>query len=143
MMSMDAFIVSSDRFRMCTSITMIVAFIRLPLPHHLPIYLHIVIPGDLEEPGWKKLLLLKDFRDELNRVNTFVASHHGRESGYCKEVFDYCRPNVIIFSDSSIVHSTQEMTNIYSRHANGIMFNGESRKVLTTRNDGSLTWSFN
>lgn len=33
-----------------------------------------------------------DFRQRLAEVNVFVASHHGRENGYCEEVFQYCKP---------------------------------------------------
>jgi len=101
----------------------------------------LIIPGDLEVPGWEKLLQTSDFREELQHVDCFLASHHGRENGYCAEVFDYCSPKVVIFSDSNIKYATQEMAEIYSRHASGIMFNGEQRYVLTTRKDGSLCWN--
>lgn len=100
-----------------------------------------IIPGDLEKKGWLSLLSRQDFVNELAGVNVFIASHHGRESGYCKEVFGICKPDVIVFSDSEIKHATQEVTQQYAQHANGIQFNNETRYVLTTRNDGSLTWS--
>lgn len=100
----------------------------------------IVMPGDLESPGWRRLLANPMFRTELAGVHVFVASHHGRESGYCAEVFDYCRPNVIIFSDSPMQHASQAMANTYAQHANGVYFNGQFRRVLTTRSDGTLTW---
>lgn len=69
-----------------------------------------------------------------------IASHHGRESGYCAEVFDYCSPSVIVFSDGPIVHATQGMSDAYARHATGIQFNGEKRYVLSTRRDGTFWW---
>ena len=100
----------------------------------------LIIPGDLEVSGWKKLLQDSEFRKELGNVNYFIASHHGRESGYCAEVFDYCKPQAVIFSDSEIKYATQEMANIYAKHASGIQFKGKERYVLTTRNDGSLLW---
>ena len=100
-----------------------------------------VFPGDLEKKGWLSLLQDKDFIAELADVNIFVAPHHGRENGYCQDVFDYCNPDVIIFSDSSIKHATQEMSQTYGGHAKGITFNGAPRKVLSTRNDGTLTWT--
>lgn len=103
--------------------------------------LSIVIPGDLEAPGWKTLLQGQDFRDRLSNVNVFIASHHGRESGYCPEVFKYCRPGVIVFSDGPIQYETQEMAAVYSQHAKGITMNGVIRKVISTRNDGPLTWN--
>jgi len=47
----------------------------------------ILFPGDLEEEGWLALLDRQDFRDDLTDVDILVASHHGRENGYCEEVF--------------------------------------------------------
>lgn len=102
---------------------------------------YFIIPGDLEEAGWKQLLSSEDFRTALSGVNVFIASHHGRESGYCREVFDYCTPQVVVFSDSSVKHATQEMANTYANHAMGVTFNGQTRKVLSTRNDGSIMWT--
>lgn len=100
-----------------------------------------VIPGDLEKQGWETLLQYPQFRSELSDVDIFIASHHGRESGYCRQVFDYCTPKVIVFSDSAVKHATQEMANVYASHASGITFNGgTTRFVLSTRNDGSVWW---
>ena len=100
----------------------------------------IALGGDLEVAGWKSILKKQEVRDLLKQVNYFVASHHGRESGYCEEVFQYCQPKAIIFSDGPIKHDTQEMAAVYGKHAQGIVFNGQPRKVLTTRQDGSLHW---
>jgi len=104
----------------------------------------ILLPGDIERAGWLQLLENPDFADRLAAVNIFIASHHGRENGYCDEIFAHygCRPDVFVFSDSPIQYATQEMTTAYARWANGIRFNGQRRSVLTTRNDGSLTWRF-
>jgi beta-lactamase superfamily II metal-dependent hydrolase len=102
--------------------------------------LNVLIPGDLERPGWLHHLRQPRFRELLGKVNVFVASHHGREGGYCREVFDYCRPAVIVFSDSPIVHGTQETANRYASHAQGTQFNGETRYVLSTRSDGDFWW---
>jgi beta-lactamase superfamily II metal-dependent hydrolase len=99
----------------------------------------IVFSGDLEKPGWRELLKSADFRMHLNRVNIFVASHHGRESGYCEEVFDHCSPDIIVISDKEIVHETQKQQ--YAQHALGVPWNGgpEKRYALTTRSDGMIT----
>ena len=104
-------------------------------------YTKFIIPGDIEKKAWEVLLNNEDFVKELSGVDVFIASHHGRENGYCEEVFDICSPDVIIFSDSNIKHSTQEMASTYADHANGIQFNGATRYVLSTRNDGTLTWN--
>ena len=99
--------------------------------------LRIVFPGDLERAGWKALLEDPAFRAQLGRVNIFVASHHGRESGYAAEVFNFCRPAVVIISDGSMQYDSQEHS--YAKHASGIIWNGSDRRyVLTTRNDGHL-----
>jgi beta-lactamase superfamily II metal-dependent hydrolase len=99
----------------------------------------IVFPGDMETAGWYKLLEDPAFRTALAKVTIFVASHHGRESGYCPEVFDLCKPAVVIISDEQIQYDTQQHS--YDDHAAGIHWGnqGDVRRVLTTRKDGTLT----
>ena len=104
--------------------------------------LSFVLPGDLEQPGWIELLKNPYVCALLGRVNIFIASHHGRESGYCREVFDYCSPSLVVMSDGPIQYDTQEMASIYGQHAAGGWFNGQIRKVLTTRSDGSILWQW-
>lgn len=102
--------------------------------------LAVVIPGDLEKPGWEKLLQIQTFRAELSEANVFVASHHGRENGYCEDVFSYCHPDVVVFSDGPKQYATREMVDTYARHARGVLYNGQTWKVMTTRKDGTITW---
>lgn len=99
----------------------------------------VVFPGDLEKSGWQELLKNGSLRANLQKVNIFVASHHGREGGYCEDVFNYCKPEIVIISDKEIVHDTQKQ--LYQKHASGIPWNnGETtRYVLTTRSDGMIT----
>ena len=103
-----------------------------------------VLGGDLERAGWLALLQNPHVRGLLQRVDVFVASHHGRESGYCREVFDYCKPRLIVMSDGPIQHDTQLMAGTYARHALGELFTTpsgqETRKVVTTRKDGNIHW---
>lgn len=102
--------------------------------------------GDLERAGWLSLLQEPHVQGLLRRVNVFVASHHGRDSGYCPEVFEYCKPRLIVMSDGPIQHDTQLMANTYAQHASGEAFNTpsgqEQRKVVTTRKDGNIYWEF-
>lgn len=105
----------------------------------------ILFPGDLEEDGWLALLQREDFRNELAGVQILVASHHGRDNGYCEEVFNYCAPRAVIMSDKAIVHDTQYMAQTYRRHVtanhpNGVVVRTTQRQrhVLTTRNDGHI-----
>lgn len=103
-----------------------------------------VLPGDLERAGWLELLKIPHVQGLLKRVRVFVASHHGREGGYCREVFDYCHPSLVVMSDGSIQHDTQRMAAVYAEHASGEIFNSggvpELRKVVTTRKDGNILW---
>ncbi|WP_148202546.1 hypothetical protein [Syntrophus aciditrophicus] len=98
----------------------------------------IMFPGDIETAGWKEFLKDPSFVNCLLRTNILIASHHGRETGYCSEIFNYCRPDAVIISDKSIVHGTQSH-DLYSQHCSGLDFGGKIRKVLTTRNDGKIT----
>ena len=104
-----------------------------------------VLPGDLERAGWRALLTNSQVCQFLARVNVFVASHHGRESGYCREVFDYCRPTFVVMSDGPVMQNTQKMASAYAQHATGGWFNkgngSEWRKVVTTRTDGRICWN--
>ncbi len=101
--------------------------------------IHIVFPGDLEIPGWEALLKDWAFRQQLEKVNIFVASHHGRESGYCPDVFEYCQyAEIAILSDGPIQYETQKTD--YSGQVSGIPWDdGRHRSVLTTRKDGMIT----
>lgn len=106
--------------------------------------LSFAIGGDLEKDGWARLLERSEVRGLLKHIDVFIASHHGRESGYCPEVFDHCNPSLIVMSDGPVKYSTQEMASTYAQHASGSYFNNgrtrEWRKVVTTRKDGTIYW---
>lgn len=99
-----------------------------------------LFPGDLEREGWLALLERPDFRARLGEVSILVASHHGRENGFCEEVFNYCWPHAVVISDKPIVHETQRMTPDYRAvvRDQGVVVRttGKRRHVLTTRRDG-------
>jgi beta-lactamase superfamily II metal-dependent hydrolase len=99
----------------------------------------IIFPGDMESAGWRALLQSAWFVQQLNGVTLFVASHHGRENGYCEEVLNLC-PTIqaVIISDKKKGHQSQETVDRYRRCARGFLYNGERRHVLTTRRDGSM-----
>ncbi|MBI5911559.1 MAG: hypothetical protein HY848_16615 [Betaproteobacteria bacterium] len=99
----------------------------------------IIFPGDMMKAGWTQLLTRSDFRVALAGVSVLVASHHGRDSGYLPELFNYCSPELIIFSDKSIEHETQKTAQVYRQHARGVrFFDGVTRYVLSTRNNGYI-----
>lgn len=98
----------------------------------------ILFPGDIERAGWLALLQDASFRAVLRSTSVLVASHHGRQSGYCADVFDYCSPYLVIVSDACKQFATQEQD--YARHAQGVPWEGGgSRYVLSTRKDGMIT----
>lgn len=106
----------------------------------------ICVSGDLEEIGWKTLIEKQpEIKEWLKRTNIFVASHHGRDNGYCADVFSYCKPECIVISDKGIVHDTQkDMCSVYGNciSGEGICLvddiSNKKRKVLTTRDDGHI-----
>ncbi len=97
----------------------------------------VIFPGDLEQAGWQALLSYPAFREHLARVRVFVASHHGRVNGYLPAIFDHCRPDIIVISDTTVQYDTQEHS--YAQHARGVRWdNRRMRHVLTTRQDGHI-----
>jgi beta-lactamase superfamily II metal-dependent hydrolase len=100
-----------------------------------------IFPGDLEVAGWKKLLEIPEFCEWLKRVDVFVASHHGRESGFCKEVFTYCAPKIVLMSDKS--RSETSCPDKYRPFTQGLpVINAahetKTRYILTTAKDGLI-----
>lgn len=104
----------------------------------------ILIPGDNEVVSWKELLEDLDFRNAIKNTNIFVASHHGRESGYYSELFNYFTPELVIISDGA--YGETSVTDKYTKEAAGWKVYKRSegehtpheRKCLTTRNDGTI-----
>jgi beta-lactamase superfamily II metal-dependent hydrolase len=98
-----------------------------------------IFPGDMEKAGWRNLLTLGSFIAELAGVTHFVASHHGRENGYCEEVLDLC-PNIhsVIISDKRCGYQSQETVPLYRAYARGFEYDGGQRRVLTTNRDGHI-----
>jgi beta-lactamase superfamily II metal-dependent hydrolase len=101
-----------------------------------------IFPGDMERAGWLQLLRNEAFVAELRSANVFVASHHGRENGYCEEIMKLC-PGIraVIISDKKMGYQSQETVDRYRKHAWGFNYNGEIRRVLTTRRDGYMCFS--
>jgi beta-lactamase superfamily II metal-dependent hydrolase len=101
----------------------------------------IVFTGDLEAAGWRRLLALPEFRADVAGTTVFVASHHGRESGRCDELFDLMRPQLVIISDNEHQYDSQDTNGWYRSRSEGAFFAHnalERRYVATTRKDGSM-----
>jgi len=99
----------------------------------------IVFPGDIEKEAWLKLFENQKFNKLVDKTSFFVASHHGHSSGYCKEIFQYIgKPNFNIIS----VHKRDENVDpAYSSsdNAKGVQYNDQTRYMLSTRKDGSIS----
>jgi beta-lactamase superfamily II metal-dependent hydrolase len=104
--------------------------------------------GDMEKAGFKNMLNTNQaFRTAVSQVHVLMAAHHGRQNGICEDMFDTwgCRPALVVISDDYKQYSTQETSVFYGRKASGITgFRNDQgpRKVLTTRRDGELWFSF-
>jgi competence protein ComEC len=105
----------------------------------------IVLTGD--NPANKLLEMLKAsdyFKQAISNATILLAPHHGRDGEFCSEFVSTVYPKLTVFSDKPIVHETQ--THSAQRYANatrGVTWNGQNRKVFTTRSDGTITFTFN
>lgn len=91
------------------------------------------------------MLQRADFRAELSGTDILVASHHGRESGYCADIFDYFTPSAVVISDKPIEHETQKTVPDYRKvvRDQGVRVSTtmKDRHVLTTRRDGWIQFT--
>ena len=56
----------------------------------------VIIPGDNEKESWDKLMVDREFISSIKGTDIFVASHHGRDSGYYGDLFNYFNPLIIV-----------------------------------------------
>ena len=101
----------------------------------------ILLPGDNETPSWDELLRRSDFRTSISDVDILVAPHHGRDSGFHRELFNHFNPLLTIISDGRYVDTSA--TDRYGQVTKGWMVHSRSgpdqkRKCVTTRNDGTI-----
>jgi hypothetical protein len=96
--------------------------------------------GDLPDSGWRNLLKKQRFRSVISGTDVFKVSHHGRVEGCSDELFKYISPKLCIISDKPIDDTNKNTvaTSWYEARTRGIYFGDKLRKVLTTRNDGSI-----
>lgn len=101
----------------------------------------IVIPGDNESPSWNELLKNDKFVKKVSNADIYLASHHGRESGYNEDIINIINPRLTVVSDSKY----HENSNIerYRKKSRGwtVWDNGVEthRKTLSTYHDGVIT----
>ena len=103
----------------------------------------VLLPGDIEPAAWRSLLKDQSFISAISGVDILIASHHGRESGFCSDIFQYFTPKLNVISDGRFVDASA--TSRYSEKASGWTIHhrdnskqSEKRKCITTRNDGHI-----
>jgi competence protein ComEC len=105
--------------------------------------LKVVLPGDNEACSWKELLRDSSFVAAVKGADVLLAPHHGRDAGYCAELFEAMgKPRLIVISDGRFGDTSA--TSRYSQQSVGwTVFDSsgaqDSRKCVTTRCDGHIT----
>lgn len=99
----------------------------------------VVIPGDNEPPSWRKLMENSDFASTMANQPVFMASHHGRLSGFLSDIF-VSNPRLCIVSDGRAIdtdgrHKYTEQAGGWTVHNRSGRGSGK-RLCLTTRSDG-------
>jgi beta-lactamase superfamily II metal-dependent hydrolase len=101
----------------------------------------IFLPGDNDKESIKELLEQSSFEEAIRDTDIFVAPHHGLESGFCGDLFNYFRPKLVIvsssrFNDNSCLARYNEIASGWNVHtrSGGIV----ERKYLITKNDGII-----
>ena len=106
----------------------------------------ILIPGDIEAPGWEEVLDDEDLQEVLADTNFFVASHHGHKSGFTSKILDHSgRPDIFIISARS---GDESIDSAYGKSENskGYRITGDKEKshsVSTRRREKSIEITVN
>jgi hypothetical protein len=89
----------------------------------------ILIPGDIEETGWRRLL---DRGIDL-RADVLVASHHGRRSGYFEPAIRAIAPSYVVVSTGPLP-SAEDGHRLYrARVLPGNFFSTRSHGTISIR----------
>lgn len=100
-----------------------------------------VCPGDIEPKGWNELVHLNGNDSEIQslindtELRFLVAPHHGRESGYSKEMMDLIQPHAVFISDKWGASTTHPE---YYKKPLGIRLNQEVKKCFSTKTKGRV-----
>jgi beta-lactamase superfamily II metal-dependent hydrolase len=100
----------------------------------------IVFPGDLGKAGLESLMCHEEFRSWVSDTTILVAPHHGRESSVHEGFLECVSPLWTVISDCGYKYDTQRTVPIYAKYSRGGQFRDSFRKVLTTRNDGTISF---
>ena len=99
-----------------------------------------VCPGDIEPLGWRELWQRQaaSYRALIDHAQYrfLVAPHHGRKSGYCKDMMDAIQPHATFISD---VWGDSETHRAFRDDPLGVEFqSGETVKYYTTKRAGRV-----
>ena len=99
-----------------------------------------VCPGDIEPLGWRELWQRQaaSYRALIDdaQYRFLVAPHHGRKSGYCKDMMDAIQPHATFISD---VWGDSETHRAFRDDPLGIQLqSGETVKYYTTKRAGRV-----
>jgi competence protein ComEC len=105
----------------------------------------MLIPGDNEPSSWEELLENKDFVTGIEDTDILLAPHHGTDSGFSDNLFNYISPGLTIISDGRFCDTSATVR--YSKKSSGWKVHkrsdgSEQRKCVTTRNDGVIVVEF-
>ena len=109
----------------------------------------VLFTGDLERLGWEHLAKDPSFVSVMEKTNVLIAPHHGRiaeaDRAFFRDFYNSHFQNVfyVVISDKGYMYDTQQTLPLYRDFAKGGPFRGETRQVLTTRNDGRIGFAFN
>ncbi len=99
----------------------------------------IVCPGDIEPTGWESLWNRNgsDFERLINRAHTrvLVAPHHGRKSGYSRNMMEVVEPHLVIISD---IWGASETQDEYRTKPIGISQHGQKIPYFSTKLHGRV-----
>lgn len=102
----------------------------------------ILLTGDNNSCSWNEFLENDWFKEAIKDTDIYLAPHHGRESGWHDELFEYFKPRLTIISDGKYGDTsiTDKYTDISSGWGVHSRSSGEliDRKCLTTRKDGEI-----
>jgi hypothetical protein len=76
------------------------------------------------------LLTIPSFRQDVQGVSVFIASHHDRESGCCTELFELLRPQLVIISDDGRQYDSQDTDYWYRTRCTGAVFVTNERRYV-------------
>lgn len=81
----------------------------------------------------------ENIRSKVKDATVLLAPHHGRTGEFCQDFFDCVNPYLTVVSDKAIEHETQSDTSRLYK-GRGLKLNGNYRYVLTTRNEGTISF---